>query len=220
MERLKSISLRRIATYCGAILVTVYGALQVRLWLLRSESLEHAASSIVRAFVLHDADSLWYYSFEGEKEAYGLDRKKFDGLFRDYVFPQAHDLRLGESQPQAAAHGSQLQFVQPMYQGENELSLSFVVFRTREGPKAFLVREGVSFAMQSKYGATVEAKGVANRYHRSIAKGVETDRASLESHGLRGFAGLPPGSPLVSWERLAAFYETAYGSKGASPHSK
>lgn len=182
--------------------MAVYGGtLLWRHW-LRSEPLYTAALKIRDAFEREDTGALWYYSDASEKQELRMSRKTFDKVFREYVWPNTVRLKRGRIETLGDNDELAMEFTQFFTLDGREVMFSFVVFKTKQGPKANVVAPAVHAVFDAKYGQEFkDLRGPQNVY-RVRLKGARMDSELLKGLGVRGYKDSPPGKPVGSWESI------------------
>lgn len=177
------------------------GGWQAWLWWLRNEPLGVAAQKIRDAFERQDAGTLWYYSHPQEAAEYGLDRRRFEEFYRRYVWPEASSWKRGSVTP-GPSTADILEFNQFYTRAGRRALLSFVVFKTPDGPKTNVVWPSVYFVFDAKHGGRYDGYVGSERVFRVRLAGMKAEAGTLESLGIRGLVEGPAGSKLDRWERL------------------
>lgn len=202
-----STKLRKRATIAGAAFIVLYSGWQAWLWWLRNEPLDRAATNVVQALIDGNTDILWNYSFSGDRDGHGIDRQQFDRLLTTYVAPAVRGLVRGRATGLWTSEHQVYEHTEIFLRDGREVAFDFVLFRTPDGPRGYLVSPCIVVAMTEKYGEKHAMVAGNKRLWRTLFDGIAADRAQLESIGIRGYLDGAPGNTMSSWARMLRTYD-------------
>jgi len=197
---------RRRVSIAGAAFVAAYGVWQAWLWWLRNEPLDRAAERVVQAIQDFDTGTLWDYTFTGDRDGHGISRQHFDRLITTYVASQVRRLNKSRSSGLWTNEGKAFERTQVFVDQGREVMFDFVLFRTPDGPRGYLISPCVVFAMSAKFGAKHRSVAGNKRLWRTLYDGISADRQLLESMGVHGHLDASPGHEMTPWSRMLETY--------------
>ena len=201
-----------------AVLVMVFGILWYRNR-VRNERLESVAAKVLSAFASGDSSTIWHYMNSEEKRLVGINESGLD-RFLDWARGRAGALTL-DGQPvfDVMGNGFSLTATQVFRTPDKRpVMFTITVYRTEEGPCAF-VSAGMFFvAMESRYG--MDFVGNPRAAWLAVDKGLETEEQGLVSIGLKGIADIGSEPKLFTWKGLKTFASKVAGRDKSteSPH--
>lgn len=202
-----STKLRKRATIAGAAFIVLYSGWQAWLWWLRNEPLDRAATNVVEALIDGNTDILWSYSFSGDRDGHGIDRRQFDRLITTYVAPEVRRLSMSRSSGLWTNERKAYERTQVFLEQGREVMFDFVLFKTPDGPRGYLISPCVVVAMSAKFGAKHASVAGNKRLWRTLYDGISADRELLESMGVHGHLDSSPGHEMTPWSRMLETYK-------------
>jgi hypothetical protein len=173
-------------------------------WLRRPQTLLQAARSVQAAVERRDAERIWVYVSQRERDDLRLDQGSFEAFLRDFIFPAIQGFEpTGEPVIEAYRDLGGLDLTQRYrHHDGRESSITVRVFMTDDGPKAIPLVAHLFFAAawaNWRPGPPFPSGQAKLQY---MAEFASTSLEKLRSTGVAGFStvGNPTHEVKYTWE--------------------
>lgn len=191
------VSRSRLFQWLTAIIVTVVAVVLYSRW--RPETLAQGAERLLGCIERADGDCLYRYSIKAEREAMALTPDKLERFVKEYVRPSyAGYKRVGVSPPDEYREQGIYGLAAKLQDTKGRTAyLPAYVNLTDDGPRSDVVTSLVFASIFAHHGSGTAPYG--KQKIEVLGKGMEADRATLESLGIFGFVETTSNT-FVKWE--------------------
>lgn len=165
--------------------------------------LSKKAEAGVDALFDADARTLYGYASEREKTEGGLTRERLQRVLDKLVKPylrRAERPSFDHMEDTGGFHASANMVT--LREDGARIPVSFELWETDEGVRSGVLRQVLLTSWLVRFGRFQGGRYNLKEGPRDIWEGCETDRAFLESIGLRGYVHVDPAKPFRTWEQI------------------
>lgn len=198
----------RILLLASAVVMSVVFIRQYLNRMAINEPLDRFSERVISALGSGDTGYLYSSMHAGERDRLNLSEVEFEEFYEWYRSSTANVKKISQPILQEGQSGYLLSVTINQSTENDRCDLMLVINRTENGPKCFLTATMVEVALCAEYSQSDATKSLRQRHGLAIARGIQIERAKLETIGMRGIVNTSDNFPFINWDRYLKIYES------------